>query len=413
MAEARFIQLAYPFALVGAAAGWLSAAVITNPAFQRIEVDLKPPVTVVTGVLGAGLGALLTHLCRGKKLDYELEDWDIARRSARDSAWLHALLVVCCGALVGLIIGAVHPQFNSIQETALGGAGCALLFLPVCLTVLRAARRAKRARLGSIVSDSDRRSVWALLATTMAVMTLFAAVMWPAARAGEVELPLPMMAMLWTSLTATTVCLVHDVRAIYRAHAVITPDLVQKHASEVEHVGTDTPRVDLGLGEELAARVAMSAAAYRGRDRTLALVQGNAEEALAALHRAGTRTALAVLVVLATVGVHIGANTDLASLHYLELRCEQWDFQSCHEVADLVKPRHVQKARDLYERACGATSPESCFQAGLIIEEMANGENEASLDSYERAQHLRNRATNFFSRACKYKVSAACLAMYK
>ena len=56
-------------------------------------------------------------------------------------------------------------------ECAFGGALCAVVFLPVCLVVIGAARRAQRARLGSIVAGSDRRTVWGILAIPFSSVT--------------------------------------------------------------------------------------------------------------------------------------------------------------------------------------------------------------------------------------------------
>ena len=81
------------------------------------------------------------------------------------------------------------------------------------------------------------------------------------------------------------------------------------------------PRVDLGLGDDVASRLARSAAAYRGRDRAVELVQGNPAQALGALRRAVRRggTSLALMGVI--LGAHGLAHSNFAIDVYVQARC--------------------------------------------------------------------------------------------
>ena len=52
MAEAsRFPHLALPFAIVGAAGGWLSANLVANPLVQRFRWDVRVHATLVAALL--------------------------------------------------------------------------------------------------------------------------------------------------------------------------------------------------------------------------------------------------------------------------------------------------------------------------------------------------------------------------
>src|SRR6185437_13948294 len=64
------------------------------------------------------------------------------------------------------------------------------------------------------------------------------------------------------------------------------------------------PVVDLGLGEEVRARVVRGASAYRGQGRAAALLVGSVREARAAVRRAMAKKVGAALVVAGAIGAH-------------------------------------------------------------------------------------------------------------
>src|SRR5262249_14680243 len=131
-----------------------------------------PVATAAATVIGALTGAALKRACIGRRYDYEIGEPDPELRPATDFWPLHAGLVLAAGAATGGAVATLTPGCSTQAECVLGGIGCALVFVPVCLAVVAAARRAQRARLGSLVAGSDRRAVWAILAMLLAVMTL-------------------------------------------------------------------------------------------------------------------------------------------------------------------------------------------------------------------------------------------------
>jgi hypothetical protein len=89
------------------------------------------------------------------------------------------------------------------------------------------------------------------------------------------------------------------------------------------------PYLDLGLGDDIHARIERSAAAYRARDRALSLVQGSPKPALAELHRAVVRGAVGLVVIGAVFGAHWAAAGHLGLQLYAETACENGNPYAC------------------------------------------------------------------------------------
>jgi hypothetical protein len=325
MADAsRFPQLALPFAVVGAAAGWLSAGITDNP-LVGYEVS-RPVAALCATAFGALTGVILKPLCVGKRLWYEMGERDPESRPWTDAWPLQTGIVVAAGALTGALV-AVLCHEPSPQEFALGGALCAVAFLPVCFAVIAAGRRAQRARLGSMVAGGDRRAVWGILAMLLAAMTLEAVPDWPAWRAGEGVLPWVVPAAIAAALAVTLRILVTDRRAL--AHAQAEIEAMPSDQGPDEDPGDDRlPRLDLGIGDELRARVG-GGAAYRGRQRTLALVKGTPGLSLGALQRAVLRGKVGLALIGVLVAGHAAAMTNPALAAYQAQRCDQHHLAAC------------------------------------------------------------------------------------
>ena len=172
MADAsRFPHLALPFVLVGAAAGWLCAGLLQNPLIVRVHPAPPWGVALVTAGVAGASGALHTWLC-DNQLPRDPQDSSLPARSFTDTWLNHGLVVLGAGALAGALSAGVFDAYHGVVVGALGGLGCAIAFLPVCFAVLHMARRAQRARMGSLVAASDRRAVWGILLTALAVTTI-------------------------------------------------------------------------------------------------------------------------------------------------------------------------------------------------------------------------------------------------
>jgi hypothetical protein len=337
MADAsRFPQLALPFAITGACAGWLSAAMVSNPLFG---FHVKPGIaTAWATVLGALTGFALTRACVGRRYDYEMGEPDPEMRPPTDVWPLQVAIVVVAGATTGGLLASMTPGCTTTEECIIGGALCALAFVPVCLAVIRAARRAQRARHGSIVAASDRRAVWGILAMLLAVMTLEVLPNWPA-RFMYTEVPsqAPVLGMLVAAALCILGILLADARALRRARLVVAQGLAVHEAQEAEPGVADAPRFDLGLGNEILARVTRGAAAYRHREQTLALVKGTPKLALDALGRAVRRGKFGLALVAAAGALHAYANSERALTSYMAARCSPRDRLACAVAAAHVE----------------------------------------------------------------------------
>jgi hypothetical protein len=350
MADAsRFPRLAPPFAVVGAAAGWLSAALLGNP-ILGFSVN-RPLTALVAAALAALTGVIVKRLCVGRRYWYEIGDPDPDVRPRTDVWPLHAVVMIAAGAGTGALVGTLDKAVGHPGECAASGAVCALAFVPVGLAVIAAARRAQRARLGSIVADSDRRAVWGILAATLAVTTLEALPDWAAALEGDGRAPWAAPGMLLAAGAATLWILRADRRAQGEAREATREGLTAREPEEIGPVDPGVGRVDLGLGDEVQARLARGAAAYRHRERTVALVQGSPEHAFAALARAARRGAASLAVIGAVGALHLTATTMPARATYEELRCRTWSSgEACSRAAAILIDRDPARAHRLLRR---------------------------------------------------------------
>jgi hypothetical protein len=131
------VQLAWPFALVGAAIGW----VLPARAASTVTIAL------VLGLFG----------------------WLVTAALERVRDWQVALLSPAVGALTGAAIGWTLDGFAAAAVGVTAGVGFGLMALPPLVLMTDAARRVARARRGSPSRQAMRRRIW-LLALAMAAM---------------------------------------------------------------------------------------------------------------------------------------------------------------------------------------------------------------------------------------------------
>jgi hypothetical protein len=176
----------------------------------------------------------------------------------------------------------------------MNGVLCSLVFLPVAIAVLRSARRAQRARLGTLVARADYRAVWGVLATALALTTLEAVPDWLASRDGTIA-----VAIACACGVVVLAVLLWDGRASGRARETLA-DLAAP--SPFAHEAPET--IDLGLGDGVGARIALGTSAYRDRDRTLALVRGDPLEVRRAMTRALVRGRVSIALISVVLAGH-------------------------------------------------------------------------------------------------------------
>lgn len=371
MADAsRFPSLVLPFTIVGAAAGWLSVGLVQHPVLRPIAPAPRLLGAVFAALLGALVGGLLTSWCGGEPHRHDLAPHDPTARPPTDRWPRHVAAVLGAGVLTGAMVGSFAGGLGP-WPGAYFGFLCALPFLPVTALVLAAARRARRARLGSLVAGCDRRAVWGILATLLAVATLEAAPDWVAPRAGALTGPMPALVLLGAATLCILWCLALDLLALRRATRAVATGLV---APEEGHSGAleEAPRLDLGLGDAVHARLARPAAAYRERARTLAIVEGDPDQALAALRRARRRGAIALGIVAVVALGHVAADSPTAHALYEWERCALGRGEACSSASRYTERSMGVASPDpralaaLYERGCDLGDGTSCLSlAGL------------------------------------------------
>jgi hypothetical protein len=346
---ARTPSLAPPFAIVGLAAGWLAVGVLANPLVYRSNGVNRP----LAGLLSAGVGALVgAFLSRPEPVR--------TFGAVHDIVWRLVLPVLAGGAVAASIIsGLAEGSASRTSEAAVFGVVSAIAMLPICRAVVLAAQRSARARMGSLVARADRRAVWSILATSVGVATLAAAVDWPPARSGWAPWPWVSLGIALAATGVVAAVKLADGRSAKRVRELAResesmdecdPEAAATHAARV--------RVDLGLGDQARARVDHGAVGYRDRDRPAALLVGSPEQARVALEaamRRGTASLVALATVLAAHGLAAGS---VAGYLYHSYRCDHLSAQSCREAALLGDRQEGTIA--LHRRACDGAEWQSC-----------------------------------------------------
>jgi hypothetical protein len=421
-------SLSLPFALVGAAAGWLCAGVLGNPMFGPYPAGNPHIAVVVTVVVGALVGAFVTRRC-----STAAESW----ASTGATRLTLVLAVMLAGAVSGALVGGLtwwtgRGAFAGV----FAGLGCALGFLPVCALVLASARRAERARLGSLVAGSDRRAVWSMLASTVAVTTLLALPDWPAVADGAHGSPEVAWAIALCACVTNAAIAVAEWRASRRIDAC-AGSVTEPRDSEDAASDADVPRVDLGLGEGVLATVMRAASAYRDRDRTVELLLGDPATARAAVKRALARAAAGAALASVVLWMHFIAARPEPLAMYREWRCREGSAEACRSAAQQHQrgeALHSTMGRgiELHLRACWLTSWESCVDVAAADEQAAHPTApRTAVDARDRACRLGHvascriaadaalrteqpelslaRAAALFNRACALRDDRACL----
>lgn len=284
-ASRRIPSLALPFALLGGAAGFFSTLGLS---VVLPDVRSTPPLMVggVAVVVGALLGVVLR---RWRRLHAPLVSRDIKLAAV-------VALLVTAGAVVS--ITSIGIMFSGIWwrhpvEAGLEGAFPALLFLPSCLAILDAGRRAARARLGSLVASVDRRTI---VVTVTSAIVFCALVQLPAVLFGVTSRELPRVAQLLVSIAVTSACLV--VLVLGRRKDIVARAQLEALVREVDpleglDVTEDRHVLDLGVGGDRWGRLS-GVATYRAAERREVLLCGSIAEARAAMDDALSRRQRAI-----------------------------------------------------------------------------------------------------------------------
>lgn len=267
-------SLAKPFAAFGAAAGLF--AILALGSFREAARDVSPLAPMlVTAAVGAGVGVTLR---RWRRLH--------APRLAREAVvlWV-SILTALAGAVSGGMVGLLTWGLDGFARFAVGGAVVGLVFVPSCLVVFDAAKRAGRGRHGSLVAATDRRTV---LSTVLAGIAFAGATQVPAVLSANVSNdlePLLQVGLSFAVCLGATVAIVllqrRDRSARASLEAFAKDEAWLDRAPEGDDAEAHSPAaVDLGVGAERWTRT--SDANYRLSGRTDVLVKGSIARATAA-----------------------------------------------------------------------------------------------------------------------------------
>jgi hypothetical protein len=267
-------SLAKPFAAFGAAAGLF--AILALGSFRGAAREVSPLVPMIAT---AGVGALVgVTLRRWRRLHSPL----LAREAV--ILWV-AIITGLAGAVSGGVVGLLTWGIDGFARFAAGGAVVGLVFVPSCLVVFDAAKRAGRGRHGSLVAATDRRTV---LSTVLAGIAFAGATQVPAVLSANVSNDLAPLVQVGLSLVAclgATAAIVvlqrrdRSGRASLEAFAKEAAWL--DRAPEGDAAEALSPAaIDLGLGAEQWTRT--SDANYRLSGRAEILVKGSIGDATAA-----------------------------------------------------------------------------------------------------------------------------------
>ncbi len=266
-------SLAKPFAAFGAAAGLF--AILALGSFREAAREVSPLTPMImTAVVGAVVGEALRRWRR-------LHSPSLAREAV--VLWV-AIITGLGGAASGGLVGLFTWGIDGVARFAAGGTAVGLAFVPSCLVVFDAAKRAGRARHGSLVAATDRRTV---SSSVLAGIAFAGATQVPAvlsANASKALAPLVQVALSLVVCLGATVAIVvlqrldARSRAALEAHARDAAWLERASGEDDSPVTADA--VDLGLGGDRWART--SEASYRSSGRSDVVLKGSIARATAA-----------------------------------------------------------------------------------------------------------------------------------
>jgi hypothetical protein len=348
----RMPRLEPPFAILGAVAGWTTARLLEN---RLIDVSRSLPITFA--MLGGAAGGATVGYLLVKWTQHDLRrqirhDWENMRPYS-PATWLRlALTLGLGGLLVGMLVGGFTPPYQGGTEGAGFGLLAGLALVPLGRALLATAERAQRARLGSIVAHADRRSLWGMLATAIAMVSLGALLEWPAWRGGVASLPWVAAAATVGPAAVLVAELVANLAAARRIHVAVRGTRDRDHDLAAPPSGV--PRLDLGVGDALRAQVAAGGGSYRQADREVALVIGDPADATRALRRANLIAAGRLGLVLLVGAAHGYAQLPGHALRYEAALCERRFMAECGRTALLLEARDgpTAKSIDLLGVAC-------------------------------------------------------------
>lgn len=361
-----FLPLSLPLAAIGLVAGWAGAG------FLEPSPRLGPR-------LGAALAVAFLGYATGAALQRDADP--SAARSLSSARIRFALTVIIGSASAGALVPPA-AGYAAMHLSALAGLAASAVLLPLCALLLEAARRAARARPGSLVARAERRGFWLIAGAALAATSLGALRDWARSHPldGRAVAPLLPLAAATLGAVAALVILILDATAYSRVRR-----LERAGGEAPGGAQPDAAAEDLEIVEEAVIVEERPVHPYRGLRRRVSRRVGSAFAALSALRIARVRAAIGVAIACASVGAHAMARDPAGQLAYQRRACDfDLDGPSCRAAAQMMveagqaSPRRL---RELYRHGCWGGDRLSCAEG----EHLDLLEAEAVQGTYERS----------------------------
>jgi hypothetical protein len=293
-----------PLALYLGALG-LAGGTITADHYQLgalgMDGDSRRIVMVGTPLVSAAVGAFLTK----KAID----------GSAGRSAFVTLSALVVAGAAVGL---AAWSGFGPL--IAMGsGIMTAVAFLPAVALVVWSARRIGRARPGSLIDRSDRRTVGLVTAAPIVFGSIAAFPRWHIfSQRIAVDGSFAVIAL---ALAAVVVISVSEVAAFARVHRIAI-DLAWMMPGSGE-ASRNADVTDLGIGDQVFDLRPSGQSAYRDADVALRRVIGDVNATRSALRRNMIGAIVLLVASIAALAFALWLAADRAAPAELHSTCQR------------------------------------------------------------------------------------------
>ncbi|EYF04547.1 hypothetical protein [Chondromyces apiculatus] len=298
-------HVALPFAVLGAAGGWMAADFFRVGALEHMDAGLRPALVAITPLTALLLGVVLQPVTR----------WPAAR-----AAVATVVSVLSAAIFAGAFVGAMTWAKDGVGTGAASGFWCGVAFLPGFGAVLAASRRVGRARAGSLVDGADRRTVWLAVAVTIALGTLAALPDWTLLPGKGMPALGVSRALGILAVTTTGIVALWNAAALFRAlRATQKLRTMRACAPDDPNLVWAQRQLDFGLGYQAAASVLPAGGIYREHDRFTAVIRGDASLAgralFGALALAGAALVCGQGCLLATLS---GTSSRMATAAWLE-----------------------------------------------------------------------------------------------
>jgi len=292
---ARMPALAWPFAAFGGAAGLFAILALGSFRPAAREVSLLTPA-ILTAIVGGIAGIVLRRWSRL----YE-------PMLARDALYVRVgMITALAGAAAGGLIGLFTWGPDGFIKFAGGGILVGLCFLPSCLVVFEAARRAGRGRHGSLVAATDRRTVHS---TVLGGLAFASATQIPSLLNLEASNDLTPLAQALLSIVVAGGSVIGIAVLQWRdKKANVALEQLKKDAAWLDRVLPETEeeenraaaaQTDLGLGSDQWTKTTDNT--YRSSGRADVLVKGSIADAAKAFEECIQRRHRSLMVAAASL----------------------------------------------------------------------------------------------------------------